>query len=107
MLLLELKIKSSLSLYSLYYAEACNEFAEPISLRRHCGQATQLLSNKCCSGDEPLATLSDLTNPRFEPQTSRSRDEHVTARVTGRFRRFDILLWGTVVPFCAVHAVSF
>ena len=27
-------------------------------------------------------TVSDLTSPRFEPQTSRSRDEHVTARPT-------------------------
>ena len=28
-------------------------------------------------------TVSDLTGPRFEPQTSRSRDERVTARPTG------------------------
>ena len=27
--------------------------------------------------------VSDLTGPRFEPQTSRSRDERVTARLTG------------------------
>ena len=30
-------------------------------------------------------TVSDLTGPRFEPQTSRSRDERVTARPTGRY----------------------
>ena len=30
-------------------------------------------------------TVSDLTGPRFEPLTSRSRDERVTARPTGRF----------------------
>ena len=30
-------------------------------------------------------TVSDLTGPRFEPQTPRSRDERVTARPTGRF----------------------
>ena len=29
-------------------------------------------------------TAPDLTGPRFEPQTSRSRDECVTARPTGR-----------------------
>ena len=29
--------------------------------------------------------VSDLTGPQFEPQTSRSRDERVTARATGRF----------------------
>ena len=28
--------------------------------------------------------MSDLTGPRFEPQTSRSRDERVTARPIGR-----------------------
>ena len=31
------------------------------------------------------STVSDLTGPRFEPQTSRSRDECVTARPTGRY----------------------
>ena len=30
-------------------------------------------------------TVSDSTGPRFELQTSRSRDERVTARPTGRF----------------------
>ena len=30
-------------------------------------------------------TVSDLTGPRFEPQTSRSREERVTARPTGRY----------------------
>ena len=29
--------------------------------------------------------MSDLTGPRFEPQTSRSRDERFTARPTGQF----------------------
>ena len=40
---------------------------------------------KCHNGGEPLAfgsTVSDLTGPRFEPQTSRFRDERVTARPT-------------------------
>ena len=31
-----------------------------------------------------ISTVSDLTGPKFEPQNSRSRDEHVTARPTGR-----------------------
>ena len=30
-------------------------------------------------------TVSDLTGPRFERQTSRSRDERVTARPIGRY----------------------
>ena len=32
---------------------------------RHCAQATLLLSKKCRSSGEPLATLSNLTGPRF------------------------------------------
>ena len=32
----------------------------------------------------PGNTVSDLTDQRFEPQTFRSRNEHVTARPTGR-----------------------
>ena len=35
-------------------------------------------------------TVSDLTGPRFEPQTSRSRDERVTARPTGRFKNLNL-----------------
>ena len=31
--------------------------------------------------------VSDLTGPRFEPQTSRSREERVTAGPTSRFRK--------------------
>ena len=32
-------------------------------------------------------TVSDLTGPRFEPQTSRSRDERISARPNGRFKK--------------------
>ena len=47
---------------------------------RHCAWATKLLLKKCRSGGELLApTVPDLTGPRFETQTSRPRDEHVTA----------------------------
>ena len=49
-------IKSNLSLYSLYYVKACNEFTGPI-FASLCLQATQLLLKKCRSGGEPLATL--------------------------------------------------
>ena len=51
---------------------------------RHCARAIQLLSKKCCRGGEPLAILSDLTNPRFKSQICRSRDKRATARSTGR-----------------------
>ena len=58
---------------------------------RHCARATQLLSTTCRSSGEPLATLvSDLTGLRFEPQTYRSRDERVTARLTGRWQIFNV-----------------
>ena len=45
--------------------------------------STQLLSKNGCSGGEPLATLSLIWSappPRFELQTSRSRDERATVR---------------------------
>ena len=58
---------------------------------RHCALATQLLSKKCRSGGKPLATVvSDLTSPRFDPQTSRSRDERVAAQLTDRWQIFNI-----------------
>ena len=43
-----------------------------------CANAAQRLSKKCRSGAIG-DTVTDLTGPRFEPQTSCSRDEHVTA----------------------------
>ena len=53
-----IKSKSKLSLYSLYYAEVRNEFAG--TPPRHCAQATQLLSKKCCSSGKPFATLCPI-----------------------------------------------
>ena len=53
---------------------------------RHCAWATQLFSKKCRSGVESHWQLClrfdhyDLTGLRFEHHTSRSRDEHITAR---------------------------
>ena len=49
---------------------------------RHCAQATQLRSfeEKLQQWRAVGDTVFDLTVPRFEPQTYRSRDEHVTAR---------------------------
>ena len=71
---------------------------------RHCARATQLLSKKCRNGGNTACwqqhrwqhcngnggnntvgnTASNLTGLRFELQTSRSKDESVTARQTGR-----------------------
>ena len=72
-------IISNLSLYSLDYAEACNELAGPISTSLRPGNTApfeEMLQRWRAVGN----TASDLTGPRFEPQTSRSRDESVTAR---------------------------
>ena len=42
---------------------------------------TQLLLKKCCSVGGPLTIVFDLTGPRFESQTFRSRYERVIARL--------------------------
>ena len=71
--------------YSLLYAEACNEFAGPISAALRL-RAKHLFLKKCRRSDEPLAfgnTVSNLTGSRFEPQAFRFRGERVTARPTG------------------------
>ena len=48
-----------------------------------CLRTTKLHLKNCRSRGKPLATrMSDLAGPRFEPKTSRSRDERVSARPT-------------------------
>ena len=69
--------------YSLYYAEACNEFARPISTSLRLW-ATQLFSKKWCSGGELLATLSVLTSPRLKPQTSHSKNTLPLIQLAGQ-----------------------
>ena len=70
-----IQIKSILSLYPLYHAEACNEFSGPISASLRL-RATQLLSKKCGSGGKPLTTLGpirpaqDLNLRPFAPETN-------------------------------------
>ena len=72
--------------YQIFHYTRCNTPKRVTSWRgpfpRHCARATQLLSKKCRSGGEPLATLC-LIRPALDPQTSRSRDERVTARPSG------------------------
>ena len=76
------QIKSSL--YSLYYAEACNKFAGSIfaSLRPSNAASLEEMSQRWRVVGN---TVFDLTGTRFEPNTSRSRDESVTARPTDLF----------------------
>ena len=87
------QIKSNLSLYSLYYAEVCTEFAGPISASLRPGNSAPFVEmlQRWRAVDK---TVSDSIGPRFEPQTSRFRDKRVTSRPTGRYaiKYFTILL---------------
>ena len=74
-------IKSNLSLYSLFYAEACNEFAMPTSASLRPGNTAAFEMSQRWRNVGNI--VSDLTGPRVEPQTFHSRDERVTARPTG------------------------
>ena len=78
------EIKSNLSLYSLYNAETCNEFTGSIlsSLRPGNTATFEEMSQRWWTVGN---TVFYLTSPRFEPQTSRFRDERVTAPPTGRY----------------------
>ena len=74
---LALSVKSNLSLNSLYCAEACNELFEPISLSFRPGNTAsfeEMLQRRRAVNN----TVSDLTGLKFEPQTSRTRDQSVT-----------------------------
>ena len=73
--------KSNLLLNWLYYAKASNELARPIPASFRPGNTSpfeKMLQRWRAVG----STVSDLTGRRFEPQTSRSRDERITARPT-------------------------
>ena len=73
----------NLSLYSLYYVEACNKFARPISASLRPGNIAPFkeMSQRWLAVG---SSVCDMTSSRIEPQTSHSRDECVTARPTGR-----------------------
>ena len=64
--------------YSLYYAEACNKFAGPISASLRPGSTA--LETILLRWQAVGSNVSDLTCPRFEPETYRSKDELVPAR---------------------------
>ena len=63
--------KSNLSLYLLCHAEACNEFAGPISLSLRLGN-TDSFEEMLQQWRAIVNAMSDFTAPRFEPPTSRS-----------------------------------
>ena len=66
-----------------YYAEGCNELAEPIFASLRPGNTVpfeEMLQRWQSVGN----TASNLTGPRFESKASRSRNERVTAGPIGR-----------------------
>ena len=63
------KAKSNLSLLSLYYVEACNEFAEPISASYH-PPNTAFFEEMSQRWQAVGNTVSDLTGSRSESHTS-------------------------------------
>ena len=71
-----------LSLCSLYYTKACYELAGSIfaSLRPQNTASFEEMSQRWPAVDNPG---SNMTDPSFERQTSRSRDDRVTAQPTG------------------------
>ena len=72
-----------LLLHSLYYTETCSEFAGlvfcAISPTVNTAPFKEMSQRWRAVGN----AVPNLTRPRFEPQTSRSRDERVAARATG------------------------
>ena len=77
------KSKSNFSLYSLYHAEACNEFAVSISASLR-PDNTATFEERSQRWRAVGNSVFDLTGPRFKPTTSGFRDERVTARPPGR-----------------------
>ena len=77
--------KLNLSLYTLYYAEACNEFARPIfaSLRPSNTASLEEMSQRWRAVGN---TVSNSTGPGFEPKTSSASDKRITARPTARLK---------------------
>ena len=74
------KIKSSL--YSPYYAEACNELRGPSP--RLSAWATQLRRNAAAVASR-WRHCADLTRPGIEPQTSRTDSVRLATELTAGF----------------------
>ena len=72
---------------------------------RHCARKSQFrifekISQRWRAVDK---TVPNFTNRRFEPQTSRSRDERVTAGPTGRSETRSTCLINCSIYFCTLH----
>ena len=77
------KIKIKSSLYSLYYAEACNELRGPSP--RLSAWATQLRRNVATVASRWRHCV-DLTGPGIEPQTSRTDSVRLATELTAGYR---------------------
>ena len=74
-----MKIKIKSSLYSRYYAEACNEWRGPSP--RLSAWATQLRKNVATVASR-WRHCADLTGPGIEPQTSRTESVRLATELT-------------------------
>ena len=81
------KIKIKFSLYSPYYAEACNELRGPSP--RLSAWATQLRRNAATVASR-WRHCADLTGPGIEPQTSRTDSVRLATELTAGFVLFYI-----------------
>ena len=75
-----LTLTLNLPLYSLYYAEACDEFSGPFStsLRLRTTQLRLFEETATVASRWQQTLCAILTGPRFEPKTSRSKQERAT-----------------------------
>ena len=77
--MINIKIKIKSSLYSPYYAEACNELRGPSP--RLSAWATQLQRNVATVASR-WRHCADLTGPGIEPQTSRTDSVRLATELT-------------------------
>ena len=69
----------AMTVYSPYYAEACNEWWGPFS--RLSAWATKLRKNVATVASRCRHHCAVLTDPRIEPQTSLTGSVHLTAEL--------------------------
>ena len=89
-----IKIKIKSSLYSPYYAEACNELRGPSP--RHSAWATQLRRNVATVASR-WRHCADLTGPGIEPQTSRTESERFATELTATKHKLSINQPGNLI----------
>ena len=93
----------NLLLCSLYYAEACNRLVGPISASLRPGNIASFeeMSQRWRAVGN---SVSNLTCPRFEPQTSLCRDKRVIVRPIDQCSR---LLKNLFLPRISTDRVAF